>query len=448
MKKLIFILTILVASVAGPLRAQTIEITFTGDNNGQVVQLDSVMVRNHSQGAEVMIYPPDLKLILVITGMEEISIEQNPVFSLSQNYPNPFNNQTSFQIQINENAPVEISVSNMPGQTILSQSYKLDRGKHSFNFTGATQTTYFVTVGNQGRRETIKMISNPSGSYQPPVLTYSGNSHSHQLKSIQLSGELPFEPGNEILMVGYANGLESGCAESPEFSHECKFQFATNIACPGAETVNYMGQIYNTIQIYGQCWFKENLNAGELITSSNPQLNNGTIEKYCMGNDTSYCDIVGGLYFWDEMMQYTTQNGGQGICPEGWHVPTDLDWRILTGAADSEFPIGHFLWGVNSWRGTDAGGNLKQTGTEYWVSPNTGATDQYGFTALPAGYFVEGDFWGPGYKAYWYSSDPDQMYYHHADWEHATMKRSPTEGEAAFSVRCIKDEHYKLIGGN
>ncbi len=439
MKKLIFLLAILVACVAGKLPAQTIEITFTGDNNGQAVALDSVLTRNHTQGAEVMIYPPDLKLILVITGMEESATEQNPVFSLTQNYPNPFNNQTSFQIQMYENAPVEISVSNILGQTILSHSQKLDRGNHSLTFKGGNQSSYFLTARCKGLSETIKMISNPSGSKQHPVLIYSGNSQSQQLKSVPLSGELPFEPGDEILMVGYADGQESGCAESPGYSHECKFQFATNIACPGAETVEYMGQTYNTIQVFGQCWFKENLNAGEMITSSNPQINNDTIEKYCMGDMTSYCDIVGGLYFWDEMMQYTTQNGGRGICPESWHVPTDLDWRILTGAADSEFPIGHFLWGVNSWRGTDAGGNLKQTGTEYWVSPNTGATDQYGFTALPAGYFVQGDFWGPGYKTFWWSSDPDEMYYHHVDWEHATMKRSPGGDEAAFSVRCIKN---------
>ena len=58
--------------------------------------------------------------------------------------------------------------------------------------------------------------------------------------------------------------------------------------------------------------------------------NNGIIEKYCYDNDPVNCATYGGLYQWDEMMQYTTQQGTQGICPAGWHLPTDAEWTILT----------------------------------------------------------------------------------------------------------------------
>jgi len=73
-------------------------------------------------------------------------------------------------------------------------------------------------------------------------------------------------------------------------------------------------------------------------------------------------------------MQHVLETGGRGICPEGFHVPTDLEWQILEGAVDSELEIGAPGWNASGWRGTDAGGNLKQTGTDLWEPPNTGGT--------------------------------------------------------------------------
>jgi len=158
-----------------------------------------------------------------------------------------------------------------------------------------------------------------------------------------------------------------------------------------------------------------------------------------MGNDEYYCSLFGGLYFWNETMQYANQTGGQGICPYGWHIPDDLDWQILEGAVDSLFKIGDPAWGSNNWRGSDAGGNLKQTGTTYWEPPNTGATNGFGFSLLPGGYFVQNAFWGPGYKAYLWSSQYPQKYYRNMDYNKAKVNRNVGGSEAAFSVRCMKD---------
>jgi hypothetical protein len=137
------------------------------------------------------------------------------------------------------------------------------------------------------------------------------------LKSSFATQEFSFSPGDELLCIGYADTLESGFLDSPEANQDYVFQFATNIPCPGIDSVLYKGQWYHTIQIFSQCWMKENLNVGIMIQSSQAQTNNDTIEKYCMGDADYYCNIVGGLYFWDEMMKYTNENGGQGICPEG-----------------------------------------------------------------------------------------------------------------------------------
>jgi len=83
------------------------------------------------------------------------------------------------------------------------------------------------------------------------------------------------------------------------------------------------GKTYNTVLIGTQCWMRENLNIGTRIDGSQNQTDNGTIEKYCYDDLESNCDIYGGLYQWDEAMQYVTTQGVQGICPAGWHLPTD-----------------------------------------------------------------------------------------------------------------------------
>jgi len=116
-----------------------------------------------------------------------------------------------------------------------------------------------------------------------------------------------------------------------------------------------------------------------------------------------------------------------------------MDWQILEGAADSIIKIGDPVWGTNGWRGFDAGGNLKQTGTDYWQPPNCGATNALGFEVLPAGYFVQNGFRGASWKAYFWSSKYPQKYYRNLDWNQAKIQRNAGDSQAAFSVRCLMD---------
>jgi uncharacterized protein (TIGR02145 family) len=109
----------------------------------------------------------------------------------------------------------------------------------------------------------------------------------------------------------------------------------------------------------------------------------GEIEKYCYGGSEANCDLYGALYQWREAMQYSNTEGVRGICPEGFHIPTDLDWNTVEGTADSQFGVGDPTWDGTLWRGSDVGTHLKSaTG---WDSNGNG-TDITGFIALPAGY--------------------------------------------------------------
>ena len=88
-------------------------------------------------------------------------------------------------------------------------------------------------------------------------------------------------------------------------------------------------QKYNTVQIGDQCWMAENLNIGGMINGTDDPVEDENIEKYCYNDLESNCDTYGGLYTWDEMMSWTTEEGTQGICMEGWHIPTDGEWLVL-----------------------------------------------------------------------------------------------------------------------
>jgi uncharacterized protein (TIGR02145 family) len=150
--------------------------------------------------------------------------------------------------------------------------------------------------------------------------------------------------------------------------------FTTGAPCPGLPVVSYLGQSYNTVRIGNQCWFRENLNSGNMVPvglGQSNQFNNSVVEKYCYDGLPTNCSIYGGLYTWNEMMNYVTTASARGICPVDWHIPSDNDWTVLTTA----------LGGA-----AFAGGSLKETGTSHWIAPNTGATNFYGFTGLPAGY--------------------------------------------------------------
>ncbi len=217
--------------------------------------------------------------------------------------------------------------------------------------------------------------------------------------------------------------------------------------CGGTLVDSRDGKTYATVLIGTQCWMAENLNIGIRINSTQggyQQQNNGTIEKYCYANNEANCDIYGGLYEWPEAMQYVTTEGAQGICPVGWHIPTDNEWKILEGTVDSQYPVGDPEWDGTGWRGLDAGGNLKEEGTSHWNSPNTGATNSSGFTGLPGGYRsrYSGSFGHLGYYGYFWSSSQNDAFIawlRYLVYNSAYVYRHYYFKEYGFSVRCLKD---------
>lgn len=204
---------------------------------------------------------------------------------------------------------------------------------------------------------------------------------------------------------------------------------AMDYPCPGLPTVSYGGRTYETVRIGNQCWFRQNLNTGTRINGSQGQSNNGTIEKYCYGDLESHCDTYGGLYQWNEMMQYVTIPGVQGICPTGWHIPSDAEWSELAAYLDGP---------------AAAGAHMKETGTSHWLDPNTGATNASGFTATGGGYrrADNGQFSGTGSGAHFYSStdtNVTNVWKRYLGYNTVSLDRNANSKNNGFSVRCLKD---------
>ncbi|MCD4790116.1 MAG: hypothetical protein K8R37_08975, partial [Bacteroidales bacterium] len=223
----------------------------------------------------------------------------------------------------------------------------------------------------------------------------------------------------------------------PNIGESC--QVPISFTC-GDNFIDYRdGQTYSTVQIGTQCWMVENLNIGTMINGSNEQTDNSTIEKYCYNNNTSNCDTYGGLYQWNEIMEYTTTPGTQGICPSDWHIPTDEELKQLEGEVDSYYGYPDPEWDGTGSRGTDAGSNLKSTSG--WSGGN--GTDLYGFTLLPGGrHSTITSFGTLGESSYlWSSSQFDgtdswsRTIYYMFD----TVNRFSGIKECGYSVRCLKD---------
>jgi len=167
---------------------------------------------------------------------------------------------------------------------------------------------------------------------------------------------------------------------------------------------DYDGNVYNAVKIGDKVWMAENLKVThyadgaeiQLITSNSDW---GALEldekAYCYYSyNDQYGESVGALYTWATAMNgepSSDQNPSdvQGVCPDGWHLPSNKEWDTLFD----------FLGGENI-----AGGKMKEAGFEHWASPNLGATNESGFTALPVG-MNNGIAWGfIGNLAYYWSA--------------------------------------------
>jgi len=228
---------------------------------------------------------------------------------------------------------------------------------------------------------------------------------------------------SQILSMGFACLVTISCRKSEDI-------IGTN------SVTDIEGNVYPTVQIGDQVWMTENLKTTRLNDGTdlalieedtawfNASLNN--LPGYCwyLNDETTYGVTYGPLYNW-----YTVETGK--LCPEGWHVPSDAEWTQLT----------NFLGGAKV-----SGGMLKESGTDHWQSPNTSATNESGFTALPAGWREPRGYYDYlGLMGSWWSTDWTSNEFNSFGWvrlvsfENGETYRDGFAKNIGISVRCIRD---------
>lgn len=398
-----------------------LEISFTAINDDQFQPLDSIKVSNLTQGCDTMLIYPDTILSLDIASFsQEYSGTSESDLSLTQNYPNPFKDQTRIKLHLQNEENINIIILDLLGNQHVNFKSSLEQGFHSFIFCPRKEGFYLCTVFSNSGSTSIKMLAKKS-THQSSItfqyINYEFSDIAH--KSTNSKDNFFYISGDELLFIGYSETMESGIVETPVESQAIEFQFASNIPCPEVPSIIYGNQEYNTIQIFSQCWLKESLNY-EIENS------------WCINNNPNNCEEYGRLYLWDSAIN---------ICPEGWHLPSDNEWKIIEGVTDSQYGIEDAVWNLSGgWRGYNAGSNLKSLSG--WFAGGNGF-DLFGFEAKPGGYQLpNGNNGGSTLEVgFWTSSEYDNetAWHRFLQYSLAGVYRYPFEKEWALYVRCIKN---------
>lgn len=201
------------------------------------------------------------------------------------------------------------------------------------------------------------------------------------------------------------------------------------------------GQTYKTIQIGTQTWMAQNLNYGTMVKGSLDQTNEAVVEKYCYGDSLALCDTDGGLYEWAEAMGLSNScRGGscyrsveephQGLCPNGWHVPTVSEWNSLeTNLGGSAVLAGKKM-------------RLNTTGFTDWDAKNNDGNSS-GFSALPSGERDNDNVWNfRGAISYFWTAtenDAGMAKIRYMSDRYADLYAVNYSKNFGFSLRCLQN---------
>ena len=297
---------------------------------------------------------------------------------------------------------------------------------NGLSVTNITQNSFYAAANAQGTVTERGICWNTTGT--PTINSYTRNCGSGAGSfNATITG---LSPNTRYYVRAYAKN-SSGITYSSQVMVNT---LSTQNSCPSTVS-DYDGNSYNTVQIGTQCWMKQNLRT--------THLRNGTGINYVSDSATwvtttnnAYCypnGVYGNKTQYGLLYNFFSVSTGL-LCPAGWHVPSYNE--VFTTLAD--------------YLGTNAGGQMKQTGYTYWLSPNTGATNSSDYSARGAGYRPGGyyDFKESG--VYWtsttYNGNANYAYDYMMDYNSADLYRYGSSSydysmwkRNGLSVRCVKD---------
>lgn len=427
--------------------AQTVTLTFTGkDANNNWVQLNRVVITNQTRNwSETIVWPDTTLTMQNVTGIENRTI--NGGLTLSQNNPNPFNGTTDVMLSVADAGAITMEIADVNGRVVETQNFtSLPTGNHQFRLSLPSAGTYVMTARQNGKTSSIKMMSNGGGNGKR--IEHTGMVEAHDnLPPQTKSGSRgvttnPFAYGDMMEYVMYAtiNGSEDSVVISQQQSDAQVIVMAFETAqtaglpCPGTPTLTDIdGNVYNTVMLGQQCWMKENLRTTRFADGggipSIDTLSSITPYRYAPNGEVANVATYGYLYNWAAVMHgadgsYSNPSGVQGICPDGWHVPSEAEWTQLTDYVGSREEyvcgvnnnnlIGKALAATTGWNTSD---NFCAVGND------PSSNNATGFSILPAGSFGTGDV----------GANPN--YYH--NFSNSAIFWSATEYNATYSIWLI-----------
>lgn len=441
---LIFLLSFMIAK-----GQTTINLTFSAEQNGNYMSLDSIGIKNLTQGSDTTLYGNDTILVLSQNiGIEDGYSPKWDDLKFAPPYPNPATGSATLHLQLGESQVLKIRVFDLLGRELISFSEQLVAGSHYFELVPGREKSYIITAETPMSFQMQKLVSLGTGR-ESVRLTYSGYKPGWQSKKMTIS-TLPWDPGDSLHFTGYSGSLYPAVIQdNPVISKQYTFQFLPGQPCPGIPTVtDYDGNVYNTVQIGSQCWMRENLRVrtfrdGNLIpeVSVDAQWKTLASNARCWYNNDSgmFANSFGALY-----NGYVVAH--PYICPSGWKIPTDQDWKsleVFLGMTQNQADSG-------GWRGTLEGGKMKESGTTYWNSPNVGGTNLSGYSAFAGGIRgnSDGSFSGMGLKSSWWSvsgGSTTTLWLRELANDKSTIRRENLHMANGMSVRCLLDTAAQVL---
>jgi len=413
--------------ILGGLNAQVIVITFEGTVNATPTPLDSIRVMNLPQGGDTTIYFPDNVLVL---GSTEVSEAGSAGFAM-QSLPNPFSGSTEVVLEA-MGGVTQLALFDVAGRELVAQTANLAAGAHRFLVNCERPGVHLLTMVQGGVRSSLRLVATEGAGVTG--LSLVGRSVQGAPKSDR--SLFTWTPGDELRYIGYATSAgvlhSAAIDEVPVATATRTFIMAAGAVCPDSPSVTDSdGNVYAVVQIGSQCWMASNLRTttyanGDLVPNVTDAaqwvgLTTGAWVHY--NNDSQYENPYGKLYNW-----YAVADP-RNVCPTGWHVPSDAEWTVLSVYLGGE---------------SVAGGKMKSTGTQYWGSPNEGATNESGFSGLPGGNrnWNAGGFGGLVLSGNWRSDTEagfGEAWTYGLSIDDGILFRGDPSKNYGFSVRCLRD---------
>ncbi len=415
---------------------QDIIIEFAGE--GASTAVTTVEVVNLSNCTSIDV-PGDSALNLtkgeIVVGIEEF---ENLESSLIQTYPNPFESSTNIEFSVNQMDYVTVTVYDISGKLVSGFGHEMNAGTHSFEFIANNPGIYFINISGTSFVHTSKVVCT-SNSLEHSQLIYNekvsesiaGNSY----KSDN-SKNFSFTEGDMLKLKGISGDYDYATIMTIEPSVSATYTF-NFVECTDGD-----GNNYAIVEIGTQTWMAENMKTSSyaggddipLVEDNTEWANledNDTDKAYCFYNNDPE-SVYGALYTYAAATN--GDNSGidvQGICPTGWHVPSDGELTALTIELGGE---------------SVAGGKVKSICTSLWDAPNTAATNESGLSVLPAGgrAYSDGMFFYAGISGDMRSSTQhtqfnSYVWKRYVGYHHAYLDRNNDVKSNGFPIRCIRD---------